>query len=308
MIDWDDVRYFLAVARGGSVRAAAERLRVNHSTVLRRIAQLEGHLGAHVFEKLPSGYRLTDAGQEILEFADQMEVSSNQLETRVFGRDQSVRGLLRVTLAPTLATHLLMPDFADFARLHPEVEMEILSAGETLNLTNREADVAIRVVYDRNDLPPNLHGLKGPELFGGVYMSRDLLAAWRAGTPDRIRWIVIDNYDPDWARRGEVRTTGVPFRITDAQAQIVAVRQGLGMTALPCFVGDADPLLARVPGTDLHRHGTLWLLTQGETRKTKRVRLFTEFVSRRLAAHTPLLAGLSAGESQVSNRPPRRAD
>jgi DNA-binding transcriptional LysR family regulator len=294
MIDWDDVRYFLAVARGGSVRAAAERLKVNHSTVLRRIAQLEERLGAHVFEKLPSGYRLTDAGHEVLEFAEQMEASSNQLETRVFGRDQSVRGLLRVTLAPTLATHLLMPDFADFARLHPEVEMEILSHGEPLNLTNREADVAIRVVYDRNALPPNLHGLKGPELLGGVYMSRELLAASRAGAPDPIRWIVIDNYDPDWARKSEVRTAEVPFRITDSEAQIAAVRQGLGMTVLPCFVGDADPLLVRVPGTELHRHGTLWLLTQGETRKTKRVRLFTEFVSRRLAAYAPLLAGVSS--------------
>ena len=122
MIDWDDVRYFLAVARGGSVRAAAERLGVNHSTVLRRIAQLEERLGVHMFEKLPSGYRLTAAGEEVLEFADQMEASSHLLETRVFGRDQSVRGLLRVTLAPPLATHLLMPDFADFARLHPDIE------------------------------------------------------------------------------------------------------------------------------------------------------------------------------------------
>jgi DNA-binding transcriptional LysR family regulator len=297
MIDWDDVRYFLAVARGGSVRAAAERLGVNHSTVLRRIADLEERLGAHMFEKLPSGYRLTDAGEEVLEFADQMEASSNQLETRVFGRDQSVRGLLRVTLAPTLATHLLMPDLADFARLHPEVEMELLSSDEPVNLTNREADVAIRVVYDRNALPLNLHGLKGPELFGGVYMSRDLLAAWRAGAPDRIRWIVKDKYDPDWARDGEVPTVEVPFRTTDAGAQIVAVRQGLGMTTLPCFVGDSDPLLVRVPGSALHMHGTLWLLTQRETRKTKRVRLFTEFVSRRLAAYGPLLAGLRPDQS-----------
>jgi DNA-binding transcriptional LysR family regulator len=168
MIDWDDVRYFLAVVRGGSVRAAAERLGVNHTTVLRRIAQLEGRLGAQMFEKLPSGYRLTDAGGEVLQFAEQMEASSNRLETRVFGRDQGVRGLLRVTLAPPLATHLLMPDFAEFARLHPEIEMEILSIGELVNLTNREADVAIRVVYDRSALPLNLHGLKGPELFGGV--------------------------------------------------------------------------------------------------------------------------------------------
>ena len=225
MIDWDDVRYFLAVARGGSVRAAAERLGVNHSTVLRRIAQLEERLGVHMFEKLPSGYRLTAAGEEVLEFADQMEASSHLLETRIFGRDQSVRGLLRVTLAPPLATHLLMPDFADFARLHPDIEMEILSSGELANLTNREADVAIRVVYDRKTLPLNLHGMKGPELFGGVYMSCDRLAAWRAGAPDPIRWIVISIHGiPDWASEGEVRTTGVPFRTTDGEAQVVAVR------------------------------------------------------------------------------------
>jgi len=294
MIDWDDIRYFLAVARGGSVRAAGGRLGVNHSTVLRRIAQLEERLGAKLFEKLPSGYRMTAAGEEVLELANQMETSSNLLETRVFGRDQGVRGLLRVTLTPTVATHLLMPDFSDFARLHPDIEMEILSSGELANLTNREADVAIRVVYDRKTLPLNLHGLKGPEIFGAVYISRDRLTAWRAGAPDPVRWIVISMHGiPDWASEGEVRTTGAPFRTTDGAAQVVAVRQGIGITTLPCFIGDADPLLVRVPETDLHLYGTLFLLTHGETRKTKRVRLFTEFISRRLAAYAPLLAGLT---------------
>jgi DNA-binding transcriptional LysR family regulator len=219
MIDWDEVRFFLAVARGGSVRVA---------------------------------------------------------------------------LPPTLATHLLMPDFVEFARLRPEIEMEILSGDEPVNLTNRQADVAIRVVFDRNNLPPNLHGLKGPELFGGVYMSRDLLSAWRAGAPDPVRWIVRNSDGvSNWARKGDVHAAEVPFRATDAAAQILAVRLGLGMAALSCFIGDADPLLVRVPGTSLRMFGTLWLLTQGESRKTKRVRLFTEFVSRRLAAHVPLLAGLS---------------
>jgi molybdate transport repressor ModE-like protein len=294
MIDWDDVRYLLAVAREGSVRAAAERLEVNHSTVLRRVAQLEERLGAQMFEKLPSGYRLTDAGEEVLEFAEQMEASSNQLATRVFGRDQSVRGMLRVTLAPTLATHLLMPDLADFARLHPEIEMEILSSDEPVNLTNREADVAIRVVYNRGTLPLNLYGLKGPDLYGAVYISRDLLTAWRAGAHERIRWIV-KKFDgiPDWGRESDIPISDVPFRTIEAGAHLEALRQGIGMTALPCFVGDVDPLLARVPGTGLNMHGTLWLLTQGETRKTKRVRLFTEFLSRRLSAYAPLLAGLA---------------
>jgi DNA-binding transcriptional LysR family regulator len=130
-------------------------------------------------------------------------------------------------------------------------------------------------------------------LFGGVYISRNLLIAWRAGEPDRIRWIVISKFGiPDWASAGEVRTTQVPFRVTHSGAQIVAVQQGIGMTTLPCFIGDADPLLVRVPGTGLHMYGTLWLLTQGETPKTKRVRLFKEFLSSRLAAYAPPLAGL----------------
>jgi DNA-binding transcriptional LysR family regulator len=222
-----------------------------------------------------------------------MEASSHQLETRVFGRDQSVRGLLRVTLAPPLATHLLMPDFADFARLHPDIEMEILSSGELANLTNREADVAIRVVYDRKTLPLNLHGLKGPELFGGVYMSRDRLAAWRAGAPDPIRWIVISIMEfrtgparVRFAPRGSHSGPRTPRRRSPRTAR--ARDHDTAVLRRRC-----RPLLVRVPGTDLHMYGTLWLLTQGETRKTKRVRLFTEFVSRRLAAYAPLLAGLS---------------
>ena len=243
---------------------------------------------------MPSGYRLTAAGEEVLEFAEQMEASSHQLETRVFGRDQSARGLLRVTLPPFLATHLFMPDLCDFARLHPEIEIEIRSTGDVANLTNREADVAIRFVVDRKTLPLNLHGMMGPELASGVYLSRDLLAAWRAGARRPIRPIVINDHGiPDWARAGEIRTAEVPFRTPDAEAQIAAVRQGIGLTRLPCFVGDSDPQLTRAPGILTQRNGVLWLLTHGETRKTKRVRLFMEFASHRLAVHASLLAGLS---------------
>lgn len=295
MIDWDDVRYFLAAARGGSVRAAAARLRVRHSTILRRIARLEERLGTRMFERLPTGYRLTAAGEEVLELAERMEASSHQLETRVLGRDQSVRGLLRVTLPPFLATHLLMPDLADFAGMHPEIEIEVVSTGAVANLTNREADVAIRLVADRKTLPLNLHGIKGPEMFAGIYLSRDRIATWRAGAANPIRPIVIGGEGiPGWAQEGEIVATGTPFRTRNAEAQVAAARQGIGMTKLPCFVGDADRQLARVPGIDLRSHATLWILTQGETRKTARVRLFTEFISLRLAAHAPLLEGLSA--------------
>ena len=298
-MDWDEVRYFLAVARAGSVRAAAAHLEVNHSTVLRRIAQLEAKLGAKLFEKVPSGYHLTPAGEEVVQFAEEMEVASNRLQTRVFGRDQGVRGRLRVTMAPVLASNLLMPDLREFARRYPEVEMDILSLDAPVNLTKREADVALRVAYDRSALPQNLNGQKGPEIAFGVYISRALLAAWRANARQPVRWIIKKQYGhPEWAQQTEIAATEIPFRTNDAAAQIAAVRQGLGMTMLPCFVGDTDPLLARAPGSRLRVFGTLWLLTHGETRKTKRVRLFTEYISRKLAGYAPLLG--ASGEPIAS--------
>ena len=104
--------------------------------------------------------------------------------------------------------------------------------------------------------------------------------------------MVKDNIGiPDWAHPGDIDAAEPSFRTTNADAQITAVHEGIGMATLPCFVGDPDPLLTRAPGANLHMHGTLWLLTQGETRKTKRVRLFTEFLAERLKGYTPLLAG-----------------
>lgn len=290
--DWDDVRYFLAVARSGSLRGASEQLHVTHTTVLRRIGQLEGRLGARLFEKLPSGYRLTAVGEEVQELAEQIEASTRQLETRVFGRDQGVGGLLRVAMAPTLATHLLMPDLAQFGRAHLEIEMEILSSEATVNLTNREADVALRVVRDRNALPPNLHGLQGPVIKSAVYAARDLYEEWLAERSRPVRWVIKGNAPlPEWAREHDVVEAPVPFRAPEAGAHFAAVCQGVGLGVLPCFVGDYSDGLVRVPGSRVGPHGTLWLLTHGETRRTKRVRLFLDFISSRLSGHAQRLAG-----------------
>ena len=292
MTDWDDIRYFLEVARSGTVRGAAEKLAVNHSTVLRRIGQLEDRLGALLFERLPSGYRLSVAGAEVFETAEEMEHLSSRFEAQVIGRDQKPSGPLRVALPPTLATYLLAPDLADFARRHPEVELELLTSNEPVNLTNREADVAIRVVYDRKSLPLNLHGAKGPELYGAVYIAHDLLNAQGRGEADEVRWVVkSDQGIPDWATIETLPIVGAPYRTSDTDSQLAALHQGLGVAALSCFIGDADPRLARVPGAPMRLHGVIWVLTQGETRKTRRVRLFTEFISKRLALHAPLLGG-----------------
>lgn len=293
-MNWDDVRYFLAVARDGSVRAAAESLRVNHSTVLRRISQLEQGLGAQLFEKLPSGYQLTDVGEEICELAEQMDATSTLLETRVFGRDQNLSGSLRVTLAPSLVTDLLLPDLAEFSERHPEIQLEILTSHETLNLTNRQADVALRLVYDRSTLPEHLFGIRLQDVFRGVYVARGLLDRTKHRTAGSLKWILKteDGAPPDWAQNVLAADWDCAVKVTDLQIQVAAAKAEMGTAILPCFIGDADPDLVRVPDVGIRYYGTLWLLTHGETRRTKRVRLFSDFIRVRLNEYTALLEGV----------------
>jgi DNA-binding transcriptional LysR family regulator len=294
MKNWDDIRYFLAVARGGSVRAAADALGVNHSTVIRRIVQLEKLLGSKVFEKLSSGYRLTPAGAEIVDLAEQMEAKSDQLETRIFGRDQGMKGKLRITLAPALASGLLMPDIAAFSASHPEIEIEVAVSQGPVNLVKREADVALRVVYETSSPPPHLNGARLRDVHGAVYAARALLEDSVAHPGRPLKWLLWagDWPPPAGANVEALRMAPVPARFSDTLAQAAAARAGMGIAPLPCFVGDADPELVRVPGSGQWRFGTLWLLTHGEARRTRRVKLFSEFLKRRLSRHTLLLAGL----------------
>jgi DNA-binding transcriptional LysR family regulator len=302
LIDWDDVRFFLAVARSGSVRSASTSLVVSHTTVLRRITHLEARLGARLFEKTPTGYQLTEAGHEVLALAQEMEATSGQLEGLVWGRDEGVGGALRIAMAQTIATHLLMADFAEFCRLYPEIELTILSSEAKVNLTNREADVAIRVVFDRATLPLNLHGLRGPELTTGIYLACSLLAQWSAGALNQVRWVTKGTSQvPDYATCGDIPIVGV-FRAAETATHLSALKHGLGMGMLPTFVGEAEPELVQAPGTRVGSHGTLWILSHGETRRTKRVRLFIDFMAMRLAAYQPQLALQSSEHSATQER------
>jgi DNA-binding transcriptional LysR family regulator len=296
MKNWDNIRFFLAIARSGSVRAASTKLNVNHSTVLRRVSQMEEQLGARLFEKLPTGYELTVAGEEILELAENMEETSSLLQTRVFARDQRLTGTLRVAMPPAIATDLLMPDLAEFSRDHPEIELEIISSYELVNLTKRQADVAIRLVYDQKTLPQHLFGTRLQDFYAGVYVSRALLRSNIDAEKPVIKWILKEEELPEWAIKHDITTNQTPFKTSDMSTQIAAVKAGIGMTVLPCFLGDADASLKRVPGSSIHHYGNLWFLSHGETRKTKRVRLFGEFIKKRMLKYIDLLNGKSSDD------------
>lgn len=295
MEHWDNIRFFLAVVQNGSVRSASIALNVNHATVLRRIAQLEGQLGARLFDKLPTGYVLTQSGEEILEYAEHMAQTSTDLQTRVFARDQKLTGTLRIAMPNVFATDLFMPDLAEFSKTHPEIELQIVASYDLVNLTKRQADVALRLVYDRATLPQHLYGVALQDIYRGVYVARDVMMDIQQNASTHLKWVLKeeDGAPPEWADKVAFAKDAVPYVVSDLAMQLASVRAGIGVTILPCFVGDNDRSLMRVPDIGIRYYGKLWLLTHGETRKTKRVRLFCDFLKKRIKRYAGLLDGTS---------------
>jgi DNA-binding transcriptional LysR family regulator len=289
MDHWDELRMFLAVADGGTVRAAAEALDVNHATIIRGIGRLEARLDTKLFDKPPSGYRLSEAGADIVELARQMSAASSQLEAKIFGRDQSVSGPLRLTLPVSFATDLLMPTLAEFRAAYPAIALEIIGSGAVANLSNREADVALRVVVGDKSPPDNLYGTRLGAFHTGYYVHRSLLAdispaaAWLLGTEEAV--------PADWHPGAGLRMAPAVVRFAEMRSQFEAARAGMGITHLPCFLGDADAALARVPEAPVKRAGDIWLLTHTDTRQTKRVRLLCEHIRTAMRKFTRRLEG-----------------
>lgn len=291
MLDWDNVRFFLCVARASSIRAAAGVLGVNHATVSRRVGALEQRLGVRLFEKLPSGYQITSAGEEILAIAERMEDDALSLERRVFGRDAALTGPLRVTLPQVLATHLLMPDLARFADSYPGIALELVTSYEALNLTKREADVAIRL--SAGSPPEHLYGRKLASVHRAVYSASD------GSGRDANRWVVKeeDGPVPAWAAKSAGRSSEQALVVGDPLVQSAASRAGLGVSLNFCFIGDQDPILKRLPPGETRPYGDLWVLTHGDLRRTPRVQTFMRFIAEAVRSKRALLDGSGVSPS-----------
>ena len=293
-MNWDDIRYFLAISRTGSIRGAATQLGVNHATVSRRVGQLEKQLGVRLFDKLPTGYVITPAGEEIFNLAEGMEGQANALERRVYGRDTSLTGKLRVTLPQSLATHLIMPDLVQFARSNPGIKLEIVTSYETLNLTRRQADVAIRLVYENQSPPEHLYGRKLASVHRAIYAAKNLMSRHR---PDSIvsslEWITKEEDGPlsGWIAQSAVSSKAPAYIVSDSLSELAATQEGLGASILPCFIGDRDPRLERLPPGNTRLYGELWILTHGDLRYTPRVRAFNEFMAEAIREYADLLEG-----------------
>lgn len=292
-MDWDDIRYFLSVSRTGSIRGAAVQLGVNHSTVSRRIGQLEKQLNVRLFDKLPTGYVITPAGEEIIGFAYQIEEQSNAMERQIYGRDTELSGNLRVTLTEALATHLLMPDFEKFSQTYPGIHLEIVISDDEFSLSKREADVAIRVT---NSSPPeHLIGRRVLSYAKCIYASREYFKRHDIeNNPSSLNWIGWDDDIPfpSWIKNSEYPTSSIKHQVSHIIVQLAAAKAGLGISILPCFIADPEPSLQRLPNAKVNLDRDIWLLTHHDLRQTARVRVFTEFMADAIRAHSDILKGI----------------
>jgi len=296
MMEWDDYRFFLAVARKTSVKQAADQLGVNRSTVLRRITGFEKRLGVRLFERLPNGYFTTPAGDEMLAFAEKMEALSNDVDRHIAGRDKKLSGTIRVSLSGALATYVLMPDLAAFAQAHPDIRLEIQSTYGMPDLARREADVAIHI---SNDPPEDLVGRRVVKVARAAYIGADFVNAGQepdthSARPDpRQNWIgwSSEPSSMQWVEDSDFPDLPITTVITDPYATIKALEAGMGMTILPCYLGDSEPGLRRVPPGNLQWQMDLWVLTHKDLRNTARIRKFTGYITNALIRQRDLLEG-----------------
>lgn len=287
---WTDLQFFLAVVERGSIGGAAQALHVNHSTVLRRIDHLERTLAVRLFDRLPRGYALTTHGHElaagIAGIPDQLDAA----QRRVTGADLSLSGTIRVTAPDTLIQALLLPLLAEFRRRHPQLRLELVANDGFLNLTQREADVAVR---GTNQPPENLVARRAGRIQTALYASRGYLASLgeRPAEAD-YDWV---GHDATLAHLQSARWVGkhvpqerVVLRVDSLLALADAVTAGFGVGWLLCPLGDArrDLVQLQPPVPDFDTQ--VWVLTHPDLRRLARIRALTEFLYERLSADARL--------------------
>ena len=292
-MEWDDVRIFLSLVRAGSVRAAAAKAGVSHATVARRVEAFELRLGVKLFDRLPSGYVLTTAGEDLIAVAENVENELDALQRRLVGRDRRLAGVIRVTMVDVVATHLLMPDLARFNELYPDTELDVVISYEALDLTRREADIAIRFAKKP---PDHLIGHRLATVANAAYATHEYLDRSDLAAPSSAAWIGFGSPlpFPKWVKQSDYPHIPARGNFDSMLLQLEAARCGMGIANLPCFLGDPDPALNRLPPGEPRPAGyDLWLLRHRDTRSTARLRAFSEFIADAMTKYRPLLEGMA---------------
>jgi len=283
-MDWDLCKTFVAVAETRGFAAAARQLRSSHPTVGRKIAELEGQLGIPLFARSNEGLSLTSQGRKFREHVDAMAAAALRAEVAVSATGTQARGVVKLSIGPTLASHWLMPRLGPFLRAHDHIQLEIITHPFPASVRRREADVVLRPVDSGEE---NLIGRRIGRLGTGFYASRDY-AARRPLPERRDEWeghSVIGFADltsnVGLARWSDVitRQGTVVLRCSSRAEMLVAAKAGLGISALSCFAAAGDPDLVRVAPQKLVNVADLWLLAHPDLVDLPAVRAVIDFVT-----------------------------
>ena len=309
-MDWNDVRHFLALARLGSVRAAGASLGVSHSTVARRVEALEAQLGVRLFDRHRDGYLLTDAGLEMRPAAERVEREMASLERGLAGRDERLEGTIRLTLCDPYVSSLLVPRLAALAESHPGIEIELGVDSRRLDLSKREADIAVRALGQGQTAPEHLLGRKLVPLVMCSYVA---VAHAARRDPELAgsepRWIGFDDTKTMDVLVGSSTYSELPVwgAFGTLSVMVQATRAGLGIAMLPTYVGDPDPSLRRLDAPDLRHLADLWLLSHPDLRDNARLQMAREHVAEALRDRLALFGG-DEPSPRLDPAPERRAN
>lgn len=283
-VQWDDLRFALAIARTGTLSAAAESLSVSHTTVSRRLRAMEEQLGARLFDATPEGFRPTAAGTDLVAVAERVEAETLALAGRVLGRDERLTGALRVS-AMELVFRAFRGAFFSFMARYPSVALTVTTSDDEVSLSRREADVVLRL---NNRPPETLVGRKLGSMQFDVYAARSLVARVGEGAPlGSYPWIHWDErlnmgWLDTWLAQ-HAPGARIALRVdVSAAAMHELVASGVGVQFLACVEGDADPSLVRIGPADPFARRDLWILTLPELRDTPRIKAFTDHVAEHL--------------------------
>ena len=286
MMNWDDLRFLLAVARSGSMSGAARELNVNHATVIRRIRSLESQLGSRLFERSGHSYAITPAGQVAFDAAERMEAQSVGVERQVIGQATALSGTIRVTGVEPMGRTFLLPAIREFTEIYPDIVIDLSLSQRAYDLGMREADVAFRVT----DHPPqDLVGKKLATMQLGVYTK-----AGGSLDPGDITEIISMTHLKDMNIHWEdqyFHHARVSL-VTDSPAVAAdAVREGFGATMLPLAVGEMDSELVLIPSIPTVKGSEIWLLTHVDVRTNVRMRVFRDFMQEYFRIHRGAMEG-----------------
>jgi DNA-binding transcriptional LysR family regulator len=285
-LGWDDVRYFLELARQGKLTTAARVLGVEHSTVARRVTALEAQLGLRLFDRMPKSWVLTSEGEGLLAYARRIEEEALAFSRASTGYG-TLRGAVRISAPPVFASHFIVPHLARLRARWPDIAIELIGEARQANLYRREADLAVRLSRPQE---PGLAAKPLAELGYDLYGT----PAWAERPPEQWEFIGYDELLRETPQQQwlEALAAGRPFslRSNDLGAMHQACRAGLGLAALPHFLAREDAALIPFPQQPRPVSRPVWLVIHPDVRRSPRVKAVADLITEIIRAAAPVLA------------------